>query len=45
MNDIRNRLGQGRDEEHVQRNQMIQGWTIIVGIMCMIITIIIDQWL
>jgi len=44
MNDIRNRLSQGRDEEHVQRNLIVQGWTIIAGLICMIIVIILGQW-
>lgn len=45
MNDKQNRLSQGRSDEHVQRNLMVQDWTIIAGLICMIIVIILGQWL
>jgi hypothetical protein len=44
MKETQNSNSQGRSKEHVERNRDIVGYTIVLGLICNVIFIIVSQW-
>ena len=44
MKDQDNYPYQGRSKEQVERNNKATGYTLVFGLMCLIISLIVSQW-